>query len=275
MVKGLGIIDEEALNIFTDGSSFPLLKRAAGVGIHLVWVNEQGHEEIEDYAPPGWEEATIDEMEIMAITVGLIEAKRFFDDLHRFKYVLVFSDSNYVVENFNKAMNVWPNRKWLGSNQMPVANIELWKNLRKAVKKYPLQVKIEWVRAHKSNKHNRAADKLARKSAQLPVNPRLRIRETARKWSSRKTISGCVPINGQVAKIRIIGREYITKAKTGKYCYEIIDPNDPNFMDVDFVYCQTNLSRHKCYEVQFNDDHSKPTIVEITAELNSDDYKYS
>ena len=67
MAKGLGIIDEEALNIFTDGSSFPLLKRAAGVGIHMVWVNDKGHEETEDYAPPGWEEATIDEMEIMAI----------------------------------------------------------------------------------------------------------------------------------------------------------------------------------------------------------------
>lgn len=36
MTKGLGIIDEEVLNIFTDGSSFPLLTRAVGVDIHRV-----------------------------------------------------------------------------------------------------------------------------------------------------------------------------------------------------------------------------------------------
>ena len=125
MANGQGIIDEDALNIFTDGSSFPLKKRASGVGIVFVWVNDHGDEETDHYAPPGWSSATIDEVEIKAVSVGLDEARRMFGDLSRFKRVLVFSDSRYVVDSFTKAMNVWPKRRWLGANGMPVANIDL------------------------------------------------------------------------------------------------------------------------------------------------------
>ena len=42
MITQGGIHDEEALNIYTDGSSFPGKKRAAGVGVVLMWVNEAG-----------------------------------------------------------------------------------------------------------------------------------------------------------------------------------------------------------------------------------------
>jgi ribonuclease HI len=55
MANGQGIIDEYALNIFTDGSSYPNKKRAAGVGVRFVWVNDTGEEETEDYTPVGWE----------------------------------------------------------------------------------------------------------------------------------------------------------------------------------------------------------------------------
>jgi ribonuclease HI len=33
-----GFTTKEALNIYTDGSSFPNSKRAAGVGVVLMWV---------------------------------------------------------------------------------------------------------------------------------------------------------------------------------------------------------------------------------------------
>lgn len=133
MAPGLGIIDEEALNIFTDGSSYPKKKRVAGVGICLVWVNESGDEEFDEYAPPGWQKATIDEMEIEACIIALLEAKRFLKEKIEFKRVLIFSDSQYVVNNFFKAMHIWPKKRWLKTNGMPVENIELWKKLRKEV----------------------------------------------------------------------------------------------------------------------------------------------
>jgi ribonuclease HI len=47
-----GIPFDNSLNIYTDGSSFPEKKRAAGVGVHLVWMDETtGAEKTHDYAP--------------------------------------------------------------------------------------------------------------------------------------------------------------------------------------------------------------------------------
>ena len=71
MTNGKGTIDEDALNIFTDGSSYPHKQRAAGIGVRYVWVNPEGHEVVEDYSPVGWQQATIDEMEIEACTVAV------------------------------------------------------------------------------------------------------------------------------------------------------------------------------------------------------------
>jgi len=274
LANGLGIIDEEALNIFTDGSSFPNKKRAAGVGIWFVWVNNKGNEETEGYAPPGWKSATIDEMEIKACAIAVQEAIRLFENLSSFKRILIFSDSNYVVNNYIFAMNVWPKTKWLKTNKMPVANIELWKELKKEVTKCPIRVDMEWVKAHKKNLHNREADKLAKRSASLPINKPISVSETTHKWSTRKTKRGCIPLLGQETCIRIISREYINKAKTNEYRYEIIDPSDKNFMDVDFVYSKTNFSRNKCFKVLFNKELTKPYIVEVIEELNPADYKY-
>ncbi|MGA9031964.1 MAG: RNase H family protein [Sulfuricaulis sp.] len=274
MVSGLGIIDEYALNIFTDGSSYPKKQRAAGVGVCLVWVNESGDEEYEEYAPPGWQNATIDEMEIEACTVAVQEAKRFLKDKNRFKRILIFSDSRYEVENYFKAMHIWPNKRWLGANGMPVANIDLWKRLRKEVKNYPIKVDIKWVKAHKSNKYNRAANKLAQQSASLPFNKPLSHSQTTRKWSDRNTKRGCVPVLGQEAKIRIISREYVKKAKTYEYRYEVIDPDDKSFKDLDFVFCNEYLSRNKCFQVRFNSEQKRPFILEIIQELECSKYKY-
>ena len=274
MASGLGIIDEYALNVFTDGSSYPKKKRAAGIGICIVWVNESGDEEFEEYSPPGWQNATIDEMEIEACTVGLQEANRFLKNRNNFKRVLVFSDSRYVVDNFFKAMHVWPKKRWIGANGMPVENIELWKRLRKEINRCPINVNIEWVKAHKRNKYNRAADKLAKQSAALPFNKPFSFSETTKKWSGRSTKRGCVQVTGQEIKIRIISREYKTKAKIYEYRYEAIDPDDRSYKDLDFVFYDEYLSRNKCFQVRFNSDQKRPLIIDVIEELECSNYKY-
>ena len=274
MASGQGIIDEYALNIFTDGSSYPKKKRAAGVGVRFVWVNEDGDEETEDYAPIGWSKATIDEMEIEACIVALKEARRIFEDMSRFRRILMFSDSMYVTGNFTKAMNVWPKRAWRGASGHPVENIDLWKKLRKEVNAQSLKVDVEWVKAHKSNLHNRAADQLAKESASMPFNDPLSIGETTRKWSRRKTIRGVVNISGQEMKIRIISREYKRYAKLHEYRYEVIDSLDQHFGDVDFVRYHSPLSRNKCLLVRVNSDQANPQIEGVIEELDPADYKY-
>lgn len=274
MTHGLGIPDEDALNIYADGSSYPNKQRAAGIGIRFVWVNESGNEETEDYSPVGWQKATVDEMEIEACTVALKEARRLFKDMSRFRRVIIFSDSQYVTGNFIKAMNIWPNRAWRGANGAPVENIELWKRLRKEVNTFPVHVKVEWVKGHKTNIHNRTADKLAKESASMPFNRPLSVSDTTRKWSDRKTKRGCVPVEGQEIKIRIISREYMKHAKMYKYRYEVIDPSNKSYKDVDFVRFNHGLNRNKCFLVRLNSDQNNPCIEELIEELDPKDYKY-
>src|SRR6476661_2361984 len=118
-----GIPYDDSLNIYTDGSSFPAKKRAAGVGVRLVWMDETGAERTHDYAPTGWQSATIDEMEIEACIVGLTEALQVFTDVSRFRKAFVFTDSMYVKENFVRAMNIWPQQAWKGARGVRVENV--------------------------------------------------------------------------------------------------------------------------------------------------------
>lgn len=274
MASGPGLPDEEALNIYTDGSSYPYKKRVAGVGVRFVWVNDAGDEEIEDYVPIGWQQATADEMEIEACVVALKQANRLFQDMSRFKRILIFSDSRYVTDNYFRAMHLWPKRAWRKANGTSVENIEIWKRLKREVNACPIPVDVKWVKGHKSNIHNRAADKLAKASALMPFQPAISISATTRKWSDRKTIRGCIPVVGQELKIRIVSREYKRRAKIYEYRYEVIDPADRSYKDVDFVRYSEALSRNKCVLVRLNTDQNDPRIAEVLGELNPAEYKY-
>lgn len=274
MSSGRGIIDENALNIFTDGSSFPNRQRAGGIGFRFVWVNEDGHEVIDDHSPPGWTSATIDEMELEACIAALKEAPRRLPDLRRFRRILLFTDSRYIVDNYDNAKYVWPKTRWKKRNGMPVSNTDLWKALMKQVGKIPMRVDLEWVKAHKGSLHNKAADALARESSTAPLNKSKRVRETTSKWSDNSTKRGCITMQGQTSKIRIISREYLKAAKTTEYRYEVIDPNDINFKALDFAVYEEALHRNKCYSARFNEDSSCPRIVEVISELDCSIYKY-
>ena len=213
-------------------------------------------------------------MEIEACIVALKEAGRLFKDMSRFKRILMFSDSMYVAETFVRAMYVWPNRAWRGANGIQVENIDLWKRLRKKVRGCRIRVDVKWVKGHKSNRHNRAADKLAKQSASMPFNKPISISETAKKWSDRNTERGCVPIVGQEIKIRIVSREYKRRGKIYEYRYEVIDPKETSFKDLDFVRSTQYLSRNKCLLVRFNSNQRNPQIEELIEELDSNEYKY-
>jgi ribonuclease HI len=269
-----GIHDEEALNIYTDGSSFPGRKRAAGIGVVLMWVDEAGNPQTSEHAPTGYQSATIDEMEIQACTEGLQEARRVFPDMSSFKKILLFSDSQYVTDNFVKAMNVWPQKGWRGANGSPVKNIDLWKRLRKEVNACSLRVEMRWVKGHKSSLYNRAADKLAKKSAAMPFNKPLSVSQTTRKWSKQKTQRGCITFDSRSVKIRIISSTYHKYAREYEYRFEVIDPADPSFGDVDFVWYKHLLSRNKCLLVRLNSDRDHPSIEQLLEELDPNEYRY-
>lgn len=179
----------------------------------------------------------------------------------------------YVKDNFVKAMNIWPKQAWKGVRGDRVENVELWKRLRKVVQTFPIRVDVKWVKGHKTSVHNKVADKLAKQSAGMPFNKPLSVSNTARKWSDRKTVRGCVPVRGQQVKIRIVSTEFKSRDEY-EYRYEVIDRNDACFKFVDFVRFDQPLSRHKCFLVRLSAEQSRPRIEEILEQLDPVQYKY-
>ena len=73
--------------------------------------------------------------------------------------ITIISDSQYVVQGITTWIIGWMNNGWIGSNNTPVKNKELWKRLWDLKKQY--KVKFEWVKGHAGNQFNEIADKLA------------------------------------------------------------------------------------------------------------------
>jgi len=92
---------ENAINIYTDGSSF-CRPRLGGIGVRVVIINSSGLEEHEDYPLSGYAEATNNQMELYACIEGIkIVMRR--PDFGNFERVAVYSDSQYVVDNRERA----------------------------------------------------------------------------------------------------------------------------------------------------------------------------
>ena len=74
--------------------------------------------------------------------------------------VMMYSDSSYVVDGFNKNwVKGWKRRGWKRSNGQPVLNPELWKRLDELVSMH--DVTWHWVKGHADNLFNNRCDELA------------------------------------------------------------------------------------------------------------------
>lgn len=90
-------IDDEALTIYTDGSSYQGPRRG-GVGILFVTVDDDGHERINEYALPGYAGVTNNQMELQACIEALkaLITRRVPLEPGDYKRVEVRTDSMYV-----------------------------------------------------------------------------------------------------------------------------------------------------------------------------------
>lgn len=264
------MVTENAINIYTDGSSFSH-PRSGGIGIRLVWTNEGGAEEVEDFSPPGFIGATNNEMELYACVEGIKQAIR-HSAFNSSDCIAIHTDSQYVSENYRRAIYEWPRRKWCNYYGKPVENVELWKKLTamlKALGRNRKRFTFCWVEGHSEDKHNKAADRLAKESAKKAVNPPLSIVKVRRKRSSRSVEPGCVPILGQTLSIRIITEYNPRTQRLFKYKYEVVAEDSPHLGKIDIAYSEQNimLRATHCYSVKFNEHPKNPRIVEVIEEL--------
>jgi ribonuclease HI len=255
-------------HVFPDGSSRPS-PRKGGIGFRIVTFDESGNEICEDEWLPGYQFGSNQQMELLAC-MGIRAALR-HPRLPEFNRIQVFTDSRYVVDNYANAKFVWPKTRWCRASGAPLLNADQWKTLVKVIKEAaPCRIDIDWAKGHsKANRHNKAADKLAKTSSLMAVNPPLRPVQLRRRKSSNRTEPGSVKMEGQEMRIRVLDPLTIRKHHLTRYRYEVISPDSPYFGNVDFIFAASTLDirpgHH--YVVRVNNNTMNPQIVELLQEL--------
>lgn len=261
------MIFEDALNIYTDGSSLSRPRRG-GMGIRYIVVNEQGHAEVRDEVPTGYKQATNNEMELLGCVLALrgIPADWLTAATQR---IVIFTDSQYVRDNYNNALWNWPKQRWRSRFGRPIENVEIWQDLVREVKKAARPVAFKWIKGHAKNIHNKAVDKLAKQSANGFLNEPLTVQSVRRKKTDQSVCVGSVLMEGQELDIRIITDKRMRVQKVWRYKYEVLECNSPYVGCVDIVFSEHLLRADHSYRVKLCENQQNPEIVELIEELET------
>lgn len=98
-------------------------------------------------------DTTNNRMELMAV----IETLWYLPAQSR---VTLVCDSQYVIKGASEYMDTWIRAGWRTSSNKEVKNVDLWKELRSAMKRH-MRIEWEWVKGHTQNEGNERADALA------------------------------------------------------------------------------------------------------------------
>lgn len=259
------MIHEDALNIYTDGSSYSG-PRTGGIGIRFVSVDDAGDEVVEDFPILGYKNATNNSMELYACVIALQKASG-HPKIPHLNRICIFTDSRYVIDNYKKAIFQRPKQKWSTTSGTPVLNADLWKQLVREIRKAPRKVEFTWVKGHSKNSHNKAVDKLAKQSAKNAINDPISIIAVRRKQTEKSIDVGSVEMRGQRLAIRIITSEYLRVQKIVKYKYEVLSKGSKYFGNVDLIYSAHDMRAGHHYEISVNRDTSNPRVLNVIREL--------
>ncbi len=269
----MDIFSERTISIYTDGSSYSS-PRKGGVGVRVIFLNTKGEEEYYDYSPPGYTNATNNQMELQACidALEIILGRNSPVDIKRVRHIIIHTDSMYITDNINNATYKWPKNNWISANGGPVLNAEQWQILIKFKKKlYNSRVYVEfkWVKGHKLSAHNKAADKLAKASAKRATKKVIYISSVRRKKSKLKTEIGSVKAKGQRITIRIIDDQYLKPQSLYRYRFEVMSRRSEYYRKVDFITSKVLLKAGHTYFVLLNSNPMNPVIEKSYREVLS------
>lgn len=262
--------DERDLNIYTDGSSFQHPRRG-GAGIVFVTVDDDGREHAATYPVFGFEGATNQQMELYAAAeaLRLVATNRAPVPAARWRKIVIWTDSMYLVDGYRSALFTWPGQAWMTRDGNPVANTELWKELVRNAWRLGGSVEIKWVKGHKHSEHNKHADKLARQSAKLQIGQRLSVTKARRKTSAASVSVGSVAMRGQRLRIRVVTSEYLPTQRLSKLKYEVVSRASEFYEYVDMIYApeKMDVSAGHTYDVRVGLDQGRPRIAKLFREV--------
>jgi ribonuclease HI len=262
------VLDELAINVFTDGSSYSHPRRG-GVGIRIITVGTDGHEIVHEEQPQGFQGATNQQMELQACIEALryLTSRNSHVDPDDFSKVVIHTDSRYVVEGHRSALYTWSTTGWTTRDGNPVANAQQWKDLVRQILRVGRRVEFKWVKGHKSSAHNKAVDKIAKISAKGVLQPPLTVTSVRRKTTTKSVERGCVQLIGQRLTIRIITDEYLRVQRIYKYKYEVVSHASPFRSLVDIAFSKQLMRAGHTYYVLMGTDTAAPRIVKIYREV--------
>ncbi|KAJ9062956.1 Ribonuclease H1 [Entomophthora muscae] len=124
----------------------------AGVGVYF------GPNDSRNVSQPLYGQQTNQRAELKAA----VEAVRLGD---RSSDLNIHTDSKYVVDGVNSYSNRWERNGWTNANGAPVANQDLFTQLKDSINRHPGQVNIKYVPGHSGIQGNEYADRLAKNGA--------------------------------------------------------------------------------------------------------------
>lgn len=114
------------------------------------------------WAAGGWPHGTNNQGELTAVLDLLTQTAHLPDDL------VIYCDSQYVINSITKWMAGWKRRGWRKSDGKPVLNAAIMRSLDASMTAFAAQgrrVEFRWVRGHAGHELNEAADRLANGAA--------------------------------------------------------------------------------------------------------------
>ena len=135
------------IKIYTDGSC---IGNPGKGGWAAIILNNGKKTEIKG----GMKDTTNNQMELLAPIKALKK-------IPKGSKVQIFTDSKYVKSGITEWIHNWKKNGWKTAAKKTVKNKELWAELDEQITKHTIS--WQWVNGHSDNKHNEAADYLARR----------------------------------------------------------------------------------------------------------------
>lgn len=143
--------EKSKVTLYTDGACSGNPGKG-GFGAILVHIDSNGTKHEKEFSQ-GYEHTTNNQMELLAVIIGL-------EALKKPCTVKIISDSKYVVDSISKGwLDNWVAKGWKKSDNKPVPNSELWKRLINAMKQHDIE--LEWIKGHAGHEYNERCDRLA------------------------------------------------------------------------------------------------------------------
>jgi ribonuclease HI len=258
--------DPHAVQISVDGSCFPLEGRRSGYAGIVIYPND---ETVHEVLFQGYEESTINRMELAACIAAMEWVREQAFGRKGFGRVQIFSDSQYVV-NFQSHAPFWQKNKGRNSAGRPVENWDLWRCLLSSRVRAGIRVDIAKV-VNKSTPLLKRVDRLAKAAAKMPsrIDHGLVVGKLGR--SKIRGSATLFPAANQVLVVHVAGSKTAGKSRENRFVLEVFDEQSKQYIAKHIAYCAPNvgvqLHRRRGFRIRLNDNPLYPQILEVLEEV--------